>query len=207
MEPPLRAAPTMPPSEQRANAAPAPSISPASRKLIGLPPPPPDGATAWITANWPIPEVAVGSRRTAARVTPGAICLSNSSHFPLKLYSYCIKPVALPPGRARLSTKLQLHLPRHQHCANLQVARRALPPHPLEHFPPMLLPILSQIEQKALVERSARSLRRAARVSSQRETRNSFSMSAIIGCVNPALRNSATSSAMTCSHSLASCFE
>jgi hypothetical protein len=29
----------------------------------------------------------------------------------------------------------------------------------------MLLPIVSQIEQKALVERSARSLRRAARVS------------------------------------------
>ena len=46
-----------------------------------------------------------GSRRTAARVTPGAICLSSSSHFPLKLYSNCMKPVALPPGRARLSTK------------------------------------------------------------------------------------------------------
>jgi hypothetical protein len=30
----------------------------------------------------------------------------------------------------------------------------------------MLLPVLRQIEQKALVERSARSLRRAARVSS-----------------------------------------
>ena len=28
-----------------------------------------------------------GSRRTAARVTLGAICLSNSSHFPLMLYS------------------------------------------------------------------------------------------------------------------------
>jgi hypothetical protein len=47
----------------------------------------------------------VGSRRTAARVTPGAICLSSSSHFPLMPYSKLVKPVALPPGRARLSTK------------------------------------------------------------------------------------------------------
>ena len=46
-----------------------------------------------------------GSRRTATRVTPGAICLSSSSHFPLMPYSNCVKPVALPPGRARLSTK------------------------------------------------------------------------------------------------------
>src|SRR5262245_3101665 len=35
---------------------------------------------------------------------------------------------------------------------------------------------------------------------SQGETPNSFSMSAIFGCVKPALRNSAKSSAMTCSH-------
>ena len=48
----------------------------------------------------------VGSRKTAARVTPGAICLSSSSHFPAKLYSSCMNPVVLPPGRARLSTKL-----------------------------------------------------------------------------------------------------
>jgi hypothetical protein len=33
----------------------------------------------------------------------------------------------------------------------------------------------------------------------QGETPNSFSMSAIIGCVKPALRNSAKSSTMTCS--------
>ncbi len=64
-----------------------------------------DGATAWMTANWPVPEALAGSRRTAARVTPGAICLSSSSHFPLRLYSNDMKPVALPPGRARLSTK------------------------------------------------------------------------------------------------------
>src|SRR5262245_9200553 len=54
---------------------------------------------------------------------------------------------------------LDLHLARHQHCANLQVCRRRLAPHPLEHLAPMLLPVLRQIEQKALVERSTRSLR------------------------------------------------
>src|SRR5204862_5901335 len=41
----------------------------------------------------------------------------------------------------------------------------------------------------------------------QREMPNSFSMSAIIGCVKPALRNSAKSSTMTRSHSLPSCSE
>ena len=46
-----------------------------------------------------------GSRRTAALVTPGAISLSSSNHFPPMPYSNSIKPVALPPGRARLSTK------------------------------------------------------------------------------------------------------
>ena len=54
---------------------------------------------------------------------------------------------------------LQLHLARHEHCADLQIRSRGLAPHPLENLPPMLLPIFRQIEQKALVERSARSLR------------------------------------------------
>ena len=45
------------------------------------------------------------SRSTATRVTLGAICLSSSSHFPLILYSNAMKPVALPPGRAKLFTK------------------------------------------------------------------------------------------------------
>src|SRR4051812_47664261 len=45
------------------------------------------------------------SRRTAARVTPGAISLSSSSHFPLRPYSNEMNPVTLPPGCARLSTK------------------------------------------------------------------------------------------------------
>src|SRR5262249_46487907 len=42
---------------------------------------------------------------------------------------------------------------------------------------------------------------------SQGETPNSFSISAIIGWVKPALRNSAKSSAMARSHSLPSCPE
>ena len=63
------------------------------------------GATDWIAPNWPAPAAMAGSRMTATRVTPGAICLSSSSHFPLMPYSNRVKPVALPPGRARLSTK------------------------------------------------------------------------------------------------------
>jgi hypothetical protein len=47
----------------------------------------------------------VTSRNTAARVIRGAISLSSSSHFPLVLNSNSVNPVALPPGRARLSTK------------------------------------------------------------------------------------------------------
>src|SRR5258708_33829784 len=46
-----------------------------------------------------------GSRRTAARVTFGAISLSSSNHFAPMPYSKDVKPVMLPPGRARLSTR------------------------------------------------------------------------------------------------------
>ena len=94
-----------PPLPERANAVTARSISGASRTSTGLNSTPKDGATAWMAANWPIPEATAGSRRTAARVMLGAICLSSSSHLPLRPYSNEMKPVALPPGRARLSTK------------------------------------------------------------------------------------------------------
>ena len=94
-----------PPFGERAKAATARSISPASRTLTGLTSTLSDGATAWMTPNWPVPEPWAGSRRTATRVTPGAISLSSSSHFPPMLYSKSMNPVALPPGRARLSTK------------------------------------------------------------------------------------------------------
>ena len=42
---------------------------------------------------------------TATRVTAGAISLSSSAISPLMPYSNGVNPVALPPGRARLSTK------------------------------------------------------------------------------------------------------
>src|SRR6516225_5964671 len=58
-----------------------------------------------MTPNWAGPVDVLGSPSTATRVTLGAICLSSSSHFPLMLYSNSMKPVALRPGRARLSTK------------------------------------------------------------------------------------------------------
>src|SRR5947208_13205491 len=53
----------------------------------------------------PIPQEMSASRMIAARVTPGAICLSNSSHLPLRPYSNERKPVTLPPGRARLAMR------------------------------------------------------------------------------------------------------
>src|SRR5262249_49202183 len=58
--------------------------------------------------NCPVPLLWVGSRSTATRVTRGAISLSSSSHFPLMPYSNRRKPVVLPPGRAKLSTKSPL---------------------------------------------------------------------------------------------------
>src|SRR5262249_27614631 len=73
---------------------------------------------------------------------------------------------------------LELHLLRHQHCADLEIAGRTFPAYPLEHLAPMLLPVLRQIEQKAPVERSACSLRRAARVS--REPRREPAVDAAI---------------------------
>src|SRR5262249_61034633 len=57
-----------------------------------------------MAANWPTPEVTVGSRMTATRFTFGAASLSSCGHFPLNAYSYATKPVVLPPGRARLAT-------------------------------------------------------------------------------------------------------
>src|SRR5262249_23551913 len=58
-------------------------------------------ATDRTAANWPIP-IAEVERSTRARVVFGSICLSNSAHFPLMLYSKFEKPVILPPGCAML---------------------------------------------------------------------------------------------------------
>src|SRR5262245_22360879 len=73
--------------------------------ITGFTSTPSDGATAWIAPNWPIPEGEAESRMTAARLTFGATCLSSSSHLAPMLCSTVMKPVALPPGRASLSTK------------------------------------------------------------------------------------------------------
>ena len=51
------------------------SISPASPTSTGRNSTPNDGAAPWITANWPIPEDMAASRRTATRVTLGAMVL------------------------------------------------------------------------------------------------------------------------------------
>ena len=92
-------------SGMRAKAAMPRSISPASRTSIGLTSIAERRRHGLDGAELAGPERWLGSRRTAARVTPGAICLSSSSHFPLMPYSNTVKPVTLPPGRARLSTK------------------------------------------------------------------------------------------------------
>src|SRR5262245_29608858 len=94
-----------PPFAERAKSVTPRSISLASRASIELISTPRNGPTAWIAPNCPLPEGMLGSRMTAARVTPGEICLSNSSHFPLMPYSMLAKPVALPPGRAKLAAK------------------------------------------------------------------------------------------------------
>jgi hypothetical protein len=47
---------------------------------------------------------------------------------------------------------LDLHLARHQHRADFQIRSRRFPPNPLEHLASVPLPVLSQIEYKALVE-------------------------------------------------------
>jgi len=75
------------------------------RRSTALNATPNDRAADWIDVNWPIPAGVLASRNTATRVTPGAIALSNSSHLAQISYSAVVKPVALPPGRARLSTK------------------------------------------------------------------------------------------------------
>jgi hypothetical protein len=81
------------------------STSGASRTFIGLNSTLKDGATPCIAANSPRLAGLTASRRTAARVTRGSISLSNCSHFALMPYSNDVKPVVLPPGRARLATK------------------------------------------------------------------------------------------------------
>ena len=53
----------------------------------------------------PIPAVIAASRSTATRVTPGAISLEQLQPFRANAVFIRVKPVVLPPGRAKLSTK------------------------------------------------------------------------------------------------------
>src|SRR5262245_30933038 len=92
----------MPPFGTPAKATTARSISAGSRALTRVVSTLSDGASAWMTPNWPIPDVVVGSRSTATRVTAGATCLSSSSHFPLMLNSNAMNPVAFPPGPGQI---------------------------------------------------------------------------------------------------------
>ena len=93
-------------SAVRANAAMARSISPASRTLTGLNSTPNDGATDLDRAELPDPrDVAQDPEGPPRASCPARSALSSSSHFPLMPYSNVVKPVVLPPGRARLSTK------------------------------------------------------------------------------------------------------
>ena len=81
------------------------SIPGASRTLTGLTSILSDGAATCMTPNWAGPVGTAGSLRTATRVTFGAISFKSSSHFAAIPNSLTMNPVALPPGRARLSTK------------------------------------------------------------------------------------------------------
>src|SRR5262249_26822066 len=53
---------------------------------------------------------------------------------------------------------LDLHLPRHQHCAYLHVGRRLIPRDSRDHFRPFPIEMLLEREQEVLVERSTCSL-------------------------------------------------
>src|SRR5262245_61966110 len=106
-----------PPFPERANATILRSISSAVRTPIGVSSTPNEGAAVWIAAKPPEPAATAGSRITATRDIRGAISFRSSNDFPYMLNSRVEKPVALPPGRARLSTKPLTHRVdrRHEH--------------------------------------------------------------------------------------------
>src|SRR5262249_46622284 len=62
-----------PPFGERANEETVRSRSPASRMLTGITSTFSEGATAWIAANCPVPEVVLASLSTTTRVMVGAI--------------------------------------------------------------------------------------------------------------------------------------
>src|SRR5262249_43490503 len=102
--------------DPRVNPAMVCSIPPSSRASIGVNSTPSDGATAWIAANWAVPEVMEGFRMTAARVIAGTISLSGFSHFPLRDEAAAGGVEAIPVDRRQLvaSRKCDDQLAMHQ---------------------------------------------------------------------------------------------
>ena len=94
-----------PPFEARAKAAMARSISPASRTLTGVTSTPSDGAAAWIAPNWPVPAAYGGIPKDRHARHVGRDLLEQFQPFAADAVFEAEKPVVLPPGRARLSTK------------------------------------------------------------------------------------------------------
>ena len=61
--------------------------------------------SGWHVRDLPAYSLGYGLNSIATRTMRGAICLSNSSHLPAIVGSVKMKPVTLPPGRAKLVTK------------------------------------------------------------------------------------------------------
>src|SRR6516165_3540223 len=80
------------------------SISPRSRTFASVTCRPNAGAANAIARSWPGIAALSGLKRIAMFLTAGATSLSNSSHLPAIENSKLVKPVVLPPGRAKLST-------------------------------------------------------------------------------------------------------
>jgi hypothetical protein len=97
-----------PPFGLPANVVKMRSISVPLRASIGLTSTLNESAVFSMATTRFLQENLVGSRIIATRVTPGAICLSKSSHFPPMLGSNSIKPVKLPPGFSILAISLRL---------------------------------------------------------------------------------------------------
>ena len=94
-----------PPFEARANAARARSISPASRMSTGLTSTPNGGATDWIAAQLADPGGDGGIPQDRRARHARRDLFEQLQPFPADAVFEMMKPVALPPGRARLSTK------------------------------------------------------------------------------------------------------
>ncbi len=90
------------PFGSRASLAIAFSISESSCTGIGFAVIPKAGAAASIALLNLGAIVVSGLKMVPTRVIPGAISLSNSSHFPTSGASNEPNPVIVPPGRARL---------------------------------------------------------------------------------------------------------